>query len=246
MICFEIAYDDVVRDVVAGGAEVIVVQTNNATFGGSAQPEQQFAISRLRAIETGLPVLVAATSGISGVIGPTGQVLEQTDDEHPGVIESTVIRDSTRTMSSRLGSWPEWVLAGLGLAGAGRCDTATTTGQDGWLTTAVDPARGRTLVIIPTYNERANIETVVRRVRAATPEVDVLVVDDNSPDGTGQIADRMAADDPQVHALNRPAKEGLGFAYLAGFECGLARGYDVLVEMDADGSHQPEQLDQSA
>lgn len=104
------------------------------------------------------------------------------------------------------------------------------------------PGRDRTLVIIPTYNERENIETVVRRVRAATPDVDVLLVDDNSPDGTGKVADQIAARDGQVHVLHRPAKDGLGVAYLAGFEFGLAQGYDVLVEMDADGSHQPEQL----
>src|SRR5688500_18514693 len=107
---------------------------------------------------------------------------------------------------------------------------------------AATPGRGRTLVIIPTYNERDNIEMVVRRVRSATPDVDVLVVDDNSPDGTGEVADQLATDDPQVRVLHRGAKDGLGVAYLAGFEFGLAHDYDVLVEMDADGSHQPEQL----
>jgi dolichol-phosphate mannosyltransferase len=83
---------------------------------------------------------------------------------------------------------------------------------------------------------------VVGRIRRATPEVDVLVVDDSSPDGTGEIADSIAASDGQVHVLHRPAKQGLGRAYLAGFAWGLARGYRVLVEMDADGSHPPEQL----
>ena len=99
-----------------------------------------------------------------------------------------------------------------------------------------------TLVIIPTYNEAENIEWIVGRVRAATPQVDVVVLDDNSPDGTGEIADRLAAADPQVHVLHRKGKEGLGRAYLAGFEWALAQGYDAAVEMDADGSHQPEQL----
>ena len=105
------------------------------------------------------------------------------------------------------------------------------------------PPRGRTLVIIPTYNERANVETTVRRVRAATPDVDVLVVDDDSPDGTGVVADGLAEADENVSVLHRPVKEGLGPAYLAGFAWGLDHGYDVLVEMDADGSHQPEQLE---
>jgi dolichol-phosphate mannosyltransferase len=97
-------------------------------------------------------------------------------------------------------------------------------------------------VVIPTYNEAANIEPVVDRLRAAVPDLDVLVVDDGSPDGTGEIADKIAARDPQVQVLHREVKAGLGAAYLAGFAWGLERGYDVLVEMDADGSHLPEQL----
>ncbi|KNB49962.1 polyprenol monophosphomannose synthase [Streptomyces caatingaensis] len=101
---------------------------------------------------------------------------------------------------------------------------------------------GTTLVIIPTYNEAENIEPIVGRVRAAVPEAHVLVADDNSPDGTGKIADELAQDDDQVHVLHRKGKEGLGAAYLAGFRWGLDRGYGVLVEMDADGSHQPEEL----
>ncbi|WP_106401794.1 polyprenol monophosphomannose synthase [Actinocorallia populi] len=98
------------------------------------------------------------------------------------------------------------------------------------------------IVIIPTYNERENLPRIVSRVRAATPGADVLVVDDNSPDGTGELADGLAAADERVHVLHRTAKDGLGAAYLAGFAWALDRCYDVVVEMDADGSHQPEQL----
>jgi len=101
---------------------------------------------------------------------------------------------------------------------------------------------GRVVVVIPTYNEAANLEPVLARLRLAVPQADVLVVDDASPDGTGVLADRLAGADPAVAVLHRPAKEGLGAAYLAGFEWGLTRGYDVLVEMDADGSHRPEEL----
>jgi dolichol-phosphate mannosyltransferase len=101
---------------------------------------------------------------------------------------------------------------------------------------------GKIVVLIPTYNERENLAQIVSRLRAAVPEADVLVLDDSSPDGTGLIADRLAADDSQVRVLHRKAKQGLGTAYLAGFAWGLERGYDVMVEMDADGSHQPEQL----
>lgn len=100
----------------------------------------------------------------------------------------------------------------------------------------------RTLVIIPTYNERENLPLIVGRVRAAVPAAHVLVADDASPDGTGQLADGLASDDDHVHVLHRPGKQGLGAAYLDGFSWGLAHGFDVLVEMDADGSHQPEQL----
>lgn len=104
------------------------------------------------------------------------------------------------------------------------------------------PAEPSVLVCIPTYNEAGNIESVVRRLRAAEPEVDILIADDNSPDGTGEIADRLAEDDDHVHVMHRTSKEGLGAAYLACFAWGLERGYDILVEHDADGSHQPEEL----
>ena len=102
----------------------------------------------------------------------------------------------------------------------------------------------RVLTIIPTYNELESLPKTLGRLRAAVPASDVLVVDDNSPDGTGQLADRFAAEDSQVHVLHRDGKAGLGAAYIAGFKWGLDAGYDVLVEMDADGSHQPEQLPQ--
>ncbi|GII31383.1 polyprenol monophosphomannose synthase [Planotetraspora mira] len=101
---------------------------------------------------------------------------------------------------------------------------------------------GRVLVIVPTYNERENLPLIAGRLREALPEVHLLVADDNSPDGTGEIADRLAEQDDHIHVLHRPGKQGLGSAYIAGFRWGLAEGYDVLVEMDADGSHQPEEL----
>jgi dolichol-phosphate mannosyltransferase len=101
---------------------------------------------------------------------------------------------------------------------------------------------GRVLVIVPTYNEAQNLLPVIGRLRAAVPAADVLIADDNSPDGTGRLADDLAAGDGQVSVLHRPGKGGLGAAYLAGFAWGLERGYDVLVEMDADGSHRPEDL----
>ncbi len=101
---------------------------------------------------------------------------------------------------------------------------------------------GRIVVIIPTYNETLTLPTIVARVRSAVPEAHVLVIDDNSPDGTGALADSIAASDSNVEVMHRRGKEGLGAAYLAGFAWALDAGYDVIVEMDADGSHQPEQL----
>lgn len=101
---------------------------------------------------------------------------------------------------------------------------------------------GRILVVIPTYNEVENLPLIVARVRASVPEAHILVADDNSPDGTAKVADELAAADPQIHVMHRLGKEGLGAAYLAGFAWALENGFDVVVEMDADGSHQPEQL----
>jgi len=100
----------------------------------------------------------------------------------------------------------------------------------------------KVLVIIPTYNEKDNISVICNRLRAAVDYADILIADDNSPDGTGEIADRMADADPHIHVMHRTAKNGLGAAYLAGFRWGLDHGYEALVEMDADGSHRPEQL----
>ena len=97
-------------------------------------------------------------------------------------------------------------------------------------------------MVVPTYDEADNLAWLVGRILASVPHADVLVVDDSSPDGTGAIADRMAAEEPRIQVLHRPTKEGLGKAYLAGFRWALAHDYDVIGEIDADGSHQPEQL----
>ncbi|HEX6684773.1 MAG TPA: polyprenol monophosphomannose synthase, partial [Candidatus Limnocylindrales bacterium] len=104
------------------------------------------------------------------------------------------------------------------------------------------PGVGRVLVIIPTYNEAENVRLITARVRRSVPEIDVLIADDNSPDGTGRIADELAAQDRQVHVMHRAGKQGLGAAYIAGFKWAHDHEYDAVVQMDADGSHAPEEL----
>ena len=118
VICFEIAYDSLVRDVVAGGADVLVVQTNNATYNGTDQPQQQMAMSRLRAVEHGRTVLVTATSGISAVIDPDGTVVRQAPERVARTLVSTVQLHDGRTLASRLGAWPEWLLTAVGAGAA--------------------------------------------------------------------------------------------------------------------------------
>lgn len=100
----------------------------------------------------------------------------------------------------------------------------------------------RVLILVPTYNERENTPALVMQVRAVVPQAHILVVDDNSPDGTGKLADDIASRDSQVHVLHRPGKQGLGRAYVAAFEWGLKEGYDALIQMDADFSHDPKYL----
>ena len=103
-------------------------------------------------------------------------------------------------------------------------------------------ATGRVLIVMPTYNERQNLEMMAGRIRESTPQADLLVVDDNSPDGTGDLAEKLVETDQHVHVMHRTEKAGLGKAYIAGFSWALEHGYDVVVEMDADGSHRPEDL----
>jgi dolichol-phosphate mannosyltransferase len=100
----------------------------------------------------------------------------------------------------------------------------------------------RALVIVPTYNEKENIRSLLELTLSQAPNLDVLVVDDNSPDGTAAIVEEMAKADPRLHLMSRPGKQGLGTAYIAGFKWGLPRGYAYLIEMDADFSHDPREI----
>ncbi|MDM4763653.1 polyprenol monophosphomannose synthase [Galbitalea sp. SE-J8] len=104
------------------------------------------------------------------------------------------------------------------------------------------PAAARVIVLLPTYDEIANLEWIAGRIRSALPDADLLILDDDSPDGTGELADRIAARDEHVRVVHRTVKAGLGAAYVDGFRRAIADGYDVIVEIDADGSHPPESL----
>jgi apolipoprotein N-acyltransferase len=260
-ICFEVAYDDLVRANVDLGANLLLVQTNNATFGYSNESVQQLAISRIRAMEHGRSVVHVSTVGVSGLITPDGTVHQPSALFTRTVLSGQLPLRSARTVATMVGPWPEYA-AGLAfvvvlLVGLRRRPTAPPHPHTGRppsrertaprMTAPMTepqhrPPLGRVVVLIPTYDERENLPRIVERVRSAVPTVDILVLDDNSPDGTGAVADELATSDPQVHVLHRPGKQGLGAAYLAGFTWALDRGYDAAVEMDADGSHQPEQL----
>jgi apolipoprotein N-acyltransferase len=119
VICFEVAYDGLVRDVVAGGADVLVVQTNNATYNGTGQPQQQMAMSRLRAVEHGRSVLVAATSGISAIVDADGTVVKRAPERTARNLVADVTLHEGTTVADRLGGGPEWLLTALGLVAVG-------------------------------------------------------------------------------------------------------------------------------
>nr|WP_241255734.1 apolipoprotein N-acyltransferase [Candidatus Protofrankia californiensis] len=268
VICFEVAYDGLVRRTVNAGAQLLVVQTNNASFGRKGESEQQLAMTRLRAVEHGRAAVQVSTSGQSALILPDGRIIAQSGLYEAAALTAALPLRTGRTLTDRLGIIPETVLVMIGLfavafglrtgqASARQASVFDRTaghrpqyGQTGGGTadnSAGDIERSRVdgervLVCVPTYNERENLQDTVNRLRTANPDVDLLVIDDASPDGTGRIADDLAGADPHVHVLHRGTKEGLGAAYVAGFGWGLQRGYGVLVEMDADGSHQPEEL----
>jgi apolipoprotein N-acyltransferase len=282
VICFEVAYDGLVRDTVTGGGQLLVVQTNNATFD-PAEASQQLAMVRLRAVEHGRDALMASTVGISAFVTADGRVHQATDFNTAAVTVDKLSTGSARTLATRVAAAPEYALAALallallaaaglrrrarraappeaaaspGAAAAGTRAPTTAAGaaariegtdvSEGTDTPQQHdpgyPGVGRVLVVVPTYNEADNIAEIVGRVRRAVPAVDVLVADDNSPDGTGAVADELAGADERVHVLHRAGKQGLGAAYVAGFGWAREHGYDAVVEMDADGSHAPEEL----
>jgi apolipoprotein N-acyltransferase len=236
-ICFENSFPALDRELVRQGAEFLVVLTNNAAYEETAASAQHLQMSRMRAIEDGRWVVHAAVSGISAFIDPTGRTEQETDLFEPAVIRGTIRASTARTLSVRWGDWLPLVSLAF-VVGMAAVPRGRPTGRPG--PEPLGPG-ARTLVILPTYDEATTIREVIAGV-LTIPGVDALVVDDSSPDGTGAIVREVMTGEPRLRLVERPARSGLASAYLEGFGRALDEGYDLIVEMDSDLSHDPAQL----
>ncbi len=238
VICFENSFPSIDRRLAADGAGFLVVTTNNASYGFTAASRQHLIMSRLRAVENGRWVVHAAVSGISAFIDPSGRVVAERGLFEPAILRHTIRTSTARTLYTRFGDWFPWLSLTLtaGLILSPRRRRRALPGP------APLPERLRTLVVLPTYDERATIEQVVEGLLALPHRVDVLVVDDGSPDGTADAVRAIASHEPRVRLVERPSKAGLASAYLVGFRRALKEGYDLIVEMDSDLSHRPDEL----
>jgi apolipoprotein N-acyltransferase len=237
-VCYENSFPEIERALVHDGAAFLVLTINNASYGDTAASRQHLLMSRLRAIETGRWIVHAAISGVSAIIGPDGAVTRETELFETAVVRARIRASNRSTLYVRFGDWvplASWI-AVLALVAVPRPRRRTRALPESL------GADARTLVILPTYEERATIERVLRGLLALPATVDVLVVDDGSPDGTADIVRAVMAADPRVSLLERPRKAGLASAYQTGFRRALEAGYDLVVEMDADLSHLPEEL----
>jgi apolipoprotein N-acyltransferase len=238
-ICFENSFPSIPREMVRDGAGYLIVTVNNASYGFTAASRQHEQMSRMRAVEDGRWVVDAAVSGISSFIDPSGRVTQQLGLFRPGILRGTIRSSSSRTWFVRLGDWLPWLCLGFVVIlfalpkRRPRSRPAPEALPEGF----------RTLVVLPTYDERATIERVIRGVLGAPNSVDVLVVDDSSPDGTADVVRALIGEfADRLRLLERPARSGLATAYLEGFSTAIAEGYDVAVEMDSDLSHDPAEL----
>jgi apolipoprotein N-acyltransferase len=237
-ICYENSFPSIDRQMVREGARFLVVVINNASYDRTAASEQHLQMSRLRAVENGRWVVHAAVSGISAFVDERGDVVDSRGLFEPATMRAMVRASDGRTLYTRLGDWVPWgsVVLVVGLIALPR-DRGRRRREPGPL-----PSRPRTLVILPTYNERATIGSVLDGLSETGSDLDLLVVDDGSPDGTGEIVRERSQTDPHVRLVERPRKSGLASAYAVGFDRAIADGYDLAVEMDSDLSHRPEEL----
>jgi apolipoprotein N-acyltransferase len=240
----------------------MVVSTNDSSFLFSTASREHVIMSQLRAAETGRWVVHAAISGQSAIVDPRGRVVARTGLFQRTILRATVPGSTARTLYVRWGDWFPWacgIAAVLALAWAGirrrrgsggsppageRSPEATSAAalQGDTPMPISGAAEPRVLVILPTYNERETIARVLAGVMEAGETVEALVVDDGSPDGTAEVVERLAEENPRISLIRRAGKQGLASAYLGGFRKALRDGYDVVVEMDADLSHRPEDL----
>ena len=260
-ICFENTFPDLFRRFVSAGANLMVVTTNDSSYADSPASREHVIMSQMRAVETGRWVVQAAISGESALIDPRGRVRLHTGLFVPAILRSSVPTSSARTVYVRFGDWFPWA-CGIGVLGgllawvlrrrsvhngsppappAGESEVGERRGAPLPISGAAD---AKVMVVLPTYNERETVVAVLTGVLAAGPNIHALVVDDNSPDGTGEIVAALAENEPRVRLLERSGKLGLASAYLLGFRRALEEGFDVVVEMDADLSHRPEDLPQ--
>jgi apolipoprotein N-acyltransferase len=236
-ICFENSFTALDRELVRQGAQFLVVLTNNAAYDETAASAQHLQMSRMRAIEDGRWVVHAGVSGMSAFIDPTGRTYQQTRLFEPAVIRRTIRASTDRTPSVRWGDWLP-ILSLVFVVGMAAVPRSRRAGRPG--PEPLGPG-ARTLVILPTYDEAKTIGEVIAGV-LRLPGVDALVVDDSSPDGTGNIVRGLMTGEPRLRLIERPARSGLASAYLKGFGRALDERYDLIVEMDSDLSHDPAQL----
>jgi apolipoprotein N-acyltransferase len=263
-ICFENTFPDLFRRFVHLGASVMIVTTNDSSYLLTEASREHTIFSQLRAVETGRWVVQAAISGESALVDPHGRVVARTGLFQRTILRASVPTGSAMTLYVRFGDWfpaacalASVVLIGVGIArrvrrrwgrggpadaGRGDCAGGRAARAGRPLAPVGGGADPRALVVLPTYDERATIEEVLAGVLATGPNVDALVVDDNSPDGTAGLVASIAERTGRVRLIRRAGKQGLASAYVAGFAEALAGGYDVVVEMDADLSHRPEDL----
>ena len=211
---------------------------NNASYRFTAAAAQHLQMSQMRAVETGRWVVDAGVSGISAFIDPSGQALSHTDLFQTAILRGQIVTSTVETPYVRYGDVVPFlcsvlVIGAMVLTPRRRPQPRAAPGPL--------PSPARALAVLPTYDEAATIQDVVRGV-LAVPGVDVFVVDDSSPDGTGDLVRAIAAEEQRVRLLSRPAKSGLSSAYLEGFRVAIAEGYDLAIEMDSDLSHDPAEL----
>jgi apolipoprotein N-acyltransferase len=237
-ICYENSFPSIDREMTQEGAGFLVVVINNASYDRTAASEQHLQMSRLRAVENGRWVVHAAVSGISAFIDERGDVVDSRGLFERATMRTMVRASDRRTVFTRLGDWVPLgsIVLVVGLIALPRSRRRPRR-EPGSL-----PARPRTLVILPTYDERATIGAVLDGLTAIAAELDILVVDDGSPDGTGGVVRERSEADPHIRLVERSRKSGLASAYAVGFQEAIAEGYDLAVEMDSDLSHRPEEL----